>query len=474
MSDVKDIPFTGEKSGFDELAGASPYFTNALVDKTNVIRARPGIATWFAFPSAPPSTRPVTMMASFSGRLVYATDDGAVFAFNPTDNSILSMSLAGGNSLIEGSMRPSWAASGTVMVIAAGGAPQKVTTGFVSAKLGGSPPDATSVTLLARRLVISKPDSGEFDWSAPLETGSETWDDALEFAEAEARPDNTVAVAAAMRELRVFGEETTEAFQPDDQMTFAPVSAIEVGCGAPRSVTLWFNQHAWLTDRRQIVLSDAHDFSDSSVISGDIQNTLETLTTVDDCWGARMRLGQYDCLLFAFPTEGRLFALEMGTRTWSQWYGWTGGRLGPWRPTSFYYWREQGLYLVGLANGTIARLTFEAYTDLGDPIKWRARSGFVDHGVGSPKLPMWAHFQFRRGEAVSAQSSVNVTWRDDLGGFVPPLSFDLGAAGDAEPTVEVSPVGASYRQRQWELSSTADDAKAMISARETFNVAEVG
>lgn len=469
---VKDIPFTGEQSGLDELSGAAPYFTNALIDPANVIRARPGIVAWDDFPAAPPSFTAVTMMGAFNGRLIYTTEGGDVFAYNPDDHSVVSLSLAGGNALVEGSLRPTFATSGTVMVIVAGGLPQKITTAFVSSKLGGSPPAATGVAILTRRIVLSKLDSGEFDWSSPLETGAEVWDDTIEFAEAEARSDDLVTLSAATRELYAFGAETLECFSPDENMTFSPTSAIEVGCIAPRGVTRWHNLHAWLDDNKQIVLSDGHGFDDKSIISRDIQNQLDGLTTVADAAAFRMKLGAHDCLVWMLPTEGRTFAYEMQTKTWSQWYGWTAGRLGPWTPTSFYYWKEQGLHLVGLADGTIARLSFSAYSDLGSPIKWRARSGFVDHGAGTQKAPLMVHMQFRRGGATTTESAVEVTWRDDLGAFVPALSFPLGIEGDTEPTVEITPAGQSYRQRQWEVASTAADAIAMVRARETFDVLE--
>jgi hypothetical protein len=354
MSDVKDIPFTGEASGWEELAGAAPYFTNALVDKRNVVRARPGITAWGQFPASPPSTGAVTMMVAFNGRLVYTTADGSVFAYNPDDQSVMSLSLSGGNTLVEGSLRPMAATSGTACIIVAGGLPQKVSAGFVASKLGGSPPEATGVVILTRRVVLSKPNSGEFDWSGVLDTGLETWDDALEFQEAEAKSDDLVTVSAATRELYLFGTETLETHAPDPDSTFAPTNAIEVGCIAPRGITRWHNLHAWIDDRKQIVLTDGHAFNDSSIVSRDIQNQLDGLTTLGDAFAFRVKLGPHDCLCWSLPTEGRLFALEMATKTWSQWYGWTTGRLGPWAPTSFYFWREQGLHLVGLANGTIA------------------------------------------------------------------------------------------------------------------------
>lgn len=474
MSSVKDIPFTGEASGLDELAGPAPYFTNALVDKAGVIRARPGITAWSEFPSSPPSTRPVTMMTAFGDKLVYSTDDGKMFALSM--GAISELSLPGGNSVLEvvDGMRPMAVTKGsTIFVTIAGGAPQKVTPALVSDRLGGSPPDGTAVVYLARRLVISGA-NGLFYWSGILDADFEFWDTGIEFQEAEARPDDLVTLSAAARYLCAFGTESVEVYAPDENQTFAPAAAIEVGCGAARSVFRWFDQHTWVTDRKQIVLSNCQSFTPDDIVSDDIQTRLDEMTTVDDCWGFRMRLGAHDCLVFVFPTEGRVFAMDAASKSWSQWHGWTAGRLGPWAPTSHYFWRERGLHLVGLANGTIAQLTFSAYTDLGDPIAWRARTGFVDYGVSQPKAPLQAHFKFRRGQATSSDSVVDVTWRDDLGGFAPKLQVSLGTPGDGQdqPTVEVTPCGASYRQRQWEVSSTAEDAVAMVSARETFEVLE--
>jgi hypothetical protein len=476
MPTVKDIPFQGEDSGFDELAGPAPYFTNALVDNANVIRARPGITVWSDFPAAPPSTRPVTMITSFGDKLIYTTDDGQLFAWTGA-GTVIALSAGGGDSLLDirgdvRPMRPVAVAKGSAIFVAiAGGVPQKLSPGLVSESLGGGAPEGSAVVYIARRLVISGA-NGLFYWSGILDADVEFWDTGIEFREAEASPDDLVTLSAASRYLCAFGTDSVEVYAPDENATFAPVAALEVGCGAARSVFRYYGQHAWLDDKRQFILSSCQSFTENDVISDDIQTQLENLTTTDDCWGFRMALSQHDCLTFVFPTEGRVFAFDVASKTWSQWYGWTAGRLGPWAPTAVYFWRARNMYLVGLANGTIAQLSFSAYTDLGAPIYWRARTGFVDHGVSQPKAPLQAHLQFRRGQATSDESAVNITWRDDLGGFAPALRQSLGTAGDVEPTIEVTPCGAPYRQRQWEVSSTAEDAIAMVSARETFDLLE--
>lgn len=472
MSTVKDIAFGGEASGFDELAGANPYFTNALIDKAGVIRARPGIAAIAGFPAAPPSTRPVTMMAAFGENLIYATDDGQLFAWTD-DGVVAALSTFGGNAVLDASMRPMAANRGSsILVVAAGGAPQKVSSGLVSDRLGGGPPNFGAVVIIARRIVGFLPGSGLIYWSGVLDIDYELWDVGIEFREAEAKGDNLVTLSAAARQLYAFGEETVESYAPDDIATFSPVAAIECGTGAARSVFRWHNDHCWLDDRRQFIKSDCHTFNADSIISGDVQKTLENMSVLYDCWGFRMKKHQHDCLAWVFPTEGRVFVYDPASETWGQWYGWTAGRLGPWAPTSFYYWRERGVHLVGLANGTIAELTFSTYTDLGAPIAWRARSGFNDRGTSTKKAPLMAHMQFQRGAATSDESAVEVTWRDDTGPFVAPLRLPLGTAGETQPTVEITPCGAPYAQRQWEISSTAEDAIAMTAARETYDLLE--
>lgn len=471
-AEIKPIPFGGLESGLDELAGATPSFTNAIIDRANVIRARPGIAALANFPARPPSTRPVTMIAAFGQQIIYVTDDGNIFAWKASGEVVQLSHDA--NSRLDGNMVPTWAASGDLFVIVAGGAPQKISPALVSSRLGGNPPKATGVVILTRRIVLSQRDSGVFYWSGILPTGADFWDVGIEFREAEAKADNLVTLSAAARELYAFGTDTVEAYAPDETDTFSPTAALEVGLLAPRSVVRWYHQHAWLTDQQQLVMSDCHTFDDKSLISREIQNQLDGLAIVNDCWAFRMLLGQHDCLTWVFPTEGRLFAYDMTSESWSQWHGWNQGRVGPWRPTAAFYWREAGIYLVGLANGTLAQLTFDAHTDLGDPIYWQARSGFVNHGVLQPKSPLQVHMQFRRGEATSEESAVDITWRDDLGDFAPKLRFPLGTAGDVQPTIEVTPAGAPYVQRQWEVSSTAADARALIGAREMYHTEEVG
>lgn len=480
MSEVDDIPLdTGQQSGADELSGATPSFVNALVigssggERPRGVRSRPGIREWSDLPVVS-STSPVVAMSYLGGRFIYVTDDGAGTrkAFGIDAATCIDMSLAGGDSLINGD------ASITLVTwreyaFAAGGAdPQKFSRGLVSSRLGGSPPAAADLCVVAQRLVIVSPDEfGLFFWnSLPGEPSVEGFDQSLDFREAEARPDRLIACREGVRELFMFGETTTQVFAPDPSEIFSPSRALDIGCVAKRSVLRVDQRMAWLADNSRIVLSDGGEFNVLSDLG--IASTLKEIATTSDAWAFRCVIGAHDLLAWVFPTDGRTFAFDQKSGVWSEWRRKSAatGRWMPWAPTSYLYVESIRKHLVGMPDGTIAELTLDAHTDLGDPIGWSIRTGFRE--VTKRRHAVEARFVARRGEAASATSSVSVRWRDDLGAFSQAIDCPLGVPGDYEADLVVSPAGSPYRRRQWELSGSADDAYLIAGAKETFEEAE--
>lgn len=468
---IKEIPFNvGHASGLDELAGAGTSI-NVLVDKSGAIRARPGIKAWSEFPATFPSTTAVLAMAVFGPNLLYVTEDRKVFCWRPS-GTVLELST-GSAGTVDGAQTPMIAVSRNYALIAGGGVPQKVDIGLSCTRLGGSPPSLADVVFLTQRAVGSGADlSGIFYWSGPGETGLETWDIPPEYREAETEPDPIVALRKAVRELFAFGTETTEIYAPDEIETFTPISAVAAGCSARRSPVLYEGLFAWLDDRRRFVLSDGRVIGPENVLSVDIARTLESFTTVADCWGYRERIGAHDSLVWTFPTEGRAFCLEMTTRRWSERHGFEDGRWTAYPITSYLWWQEQNLHLVGLSNGQIAALSLDAYTDNGKKLRWVARTGFSDLGEPRAKDPIEAQLRVRRGDATADDSSIELRWRNDLGAFGRPIRFPLGGPGTVDPTVVVRPCGTPYRAREWELSSTAEEACVVTKAYEEFQVLE--
>ncbi len=468
----------GQMSGLDELTGASPAFVNAMVmgppgsPPPRAIVSRPGIAAWADFPSGV-SSSPVVAMEILGGKVIFVTDDGAGTrkAFGIDGTTCTDMSFASGDSLVNGASSVTLASWREFAFVSGGSAVQKLSRGFVSTRLGGSPPEAADLCVIAQRLVIVSPDEfGLFFWnSLPGEASVEGWDQSLDFREAEARPDRLIACKEGTRELFMFGESTLQVFSPDESEIFAPAAALDIGCVAKRGVVRVDQNMAWLADKSRIVVSDGRGFDVISDLG--ISGTLKGIATTSDAWAFRCAIGAHDILAWVFPTDGRTFAFDQKAKVWSEWRRKdTSGRWQPWAPTSYLYSESLRKHLVGMPDGTIAELTLDAHTDLGDPISWVVRTGFKE--VTKRRHAVEARFPCRRGSASSEGSSIAIRWRNDLGAFTPAIECPLGIPGDYEADVAVSPCGEPYRRRQWELSGSADDAYLIAGGKETYEDAE--
>lgn len=474
MAEIAQLPFAEQQaSGLDALSGAAALAANALVDIAQTLKVRPGISAWSGFPMTIPNASPVMGMAALGTSLIYVTSDGRVWACNGA-GVVTELSTPIATTKLEGSLRPQLLSLRSQVVIVAGGAPQAADE-TSSARLGGSPPDSISIAGIATRIVLAPNDtSGTFRWSGLGDSpGHTTWD-ALEFNEAEAKPDPIAAIATNTNELFAFGTETLQVYSPDPTVSFAAGRTLNIGLLAPHSLVTVDDQFAFLDRERRFVLTDGRSFSDEgSVLSKPIESVLRGIGTVDDCWGFRLRNDRWDAAVWFFPTEGRGFIWNRRSRGWSEWRAWG---FGGWQTpaiASAYYWPEANVFLVGLDTGQIAKLDSEATTDLGDPIKVELVTGFVDHGSDNQKKNDLVTLVFRRGATaqVSTAPRVYVSWRNDLGAFCAPSVIDLGRAGDYDPTVELRSLGL-YRRRQWKIEYTGDAGFTFIGAREQFQTLE--
>lgn len=470
---IEPLPFgDGQASGLDALAGAPQLMVNSLADLAGTRRARPGISTWSDFPTVIPNASPVDAMAIWDGNVVYATRDRQILAWT-SSGTVASLSTSGAYlTQLDGALPPSILPTRTRAVVVGGGVPQKWEGGTLSERLAGSPPLMTSIVGLASRLVGGVADtSGVFVWSGLGDSGHETWD-ALNFTEAEAKPDVLQFVADNTNELFAFGSETLQVFSPDPQLAFAPGRALNIGTLSPQSIVAVDDQFVFLDRHRRFVITDGRSFSDEqSVLSKPIESALRELTSVADCWGFRMRTDRWDAVVWMLPTDGKGFIWNRRSNTWSEWRGFDSGGYGAPTVTSAVHWPEENLFLVGLETGEIAKLDAMAYTDLGSTIKVELTTGFVDHGTDNLKHCIAVRFVFRRGMTVQSGSAplVQISYRDGLGAYSVPALFSLGLAGDYEPVLEMRSEGV-YRRRQWKLEFTSDAELSFVGAREEYQV----
>lgn len=470
---IEPLQFAAQQaSGLEPLAGAPALAVNALTDISGATRARPGISTWNGFPTTIPdlggSTTAVVAMTVYAGQVVYATEDRNLWVCDAA-GTVTALSDNSAATKIDGTLRPQLLSLRTKVVAVGGGVPQATDLVGLSFGLGGSPPNLASIVGIATRIVGAVYDSsGTFRWSGLGDSGHSTWD-ALNFEEAEARPDVLLALTTNTNELFAWGSETLQVYSPDPSIGFAPGRALNLGLLAPDSIVPVDDQFAFLERERRFVLTNGRSFADGDVISAPIESTIRKMTTVDDAWGFRMRVDRWDVPVWMLPTEGKGLMWNRRANTWSEWRGFNDQGYAAPTVTSALHWPEANLFLVGLSTGQIAKLDAAAHTDLGRIIKVVLVTGFIDHGTDNNKHCIAVKFVFRRGMTSQSNTAplVQISYRDDLGGYSTPTLFSLGLAGDYEPVLEMRSEG-TYRRRQWKLEYTSDAELSFVGAREEY------
>ena len=470
-----EIPFSAtEASGLEPLAGAAPTMVNMLTDTSGATKMRPTVQTWASFPSVLPQTSPVDGMVPFGDNtLVYATRDRKLWSLNVLNGSNVALSSATLTTQLAGTAKPMLLPLRTKVVIVGGDAPETTDAVNPATRLGGSPPAATHAVGIATRVVLKVADaSGIIRWSGLGDTGHSVWD-ALNFLEAEAKPDALRALWDNTNELFAFGAETLQVFSPDAVVGFAAGRTLNVGLLAAYSVVRVDDLFAFLDREKRFVLTDGRSFGPDNVISLPIESDLRAIDTVSDCFGFRMKTDRWDACVWFFPTSGRGFVYDLRGQRWSEWRSWNmaTGEYAPPNITSAVAWPERNLFLVGLSTGQIAQLGIGTGSDLGTTVKVELVTGFVDHGTDNQKQHVQSVFTFKRGQAAqdSAAPQVLVSWRDDTDSYVPPRIFTLGTGGDYVSDIPLRSTGV-YRRRQWKVEFTSAADFTFMGAREEFRV----
>lgn len=467
---AETIPFhEGQASGIDELGGATPAVINVTHDAAT-LRTRPGLSVWDMFPSVVPNASPVVGAWAYGSYLVYVTEDRKLWALIaaglvvPLSDSTLATKL-------DGTLRPQAVVTATRIVIIGGGVPQKWEGVGLSARLGGTPPAGVGITALTQRLVIATAE-GLLYWSQPGELGGghEDWRGDMESAEAEAKPDGLLSLASSTGEFLAVGSETAQIFFPDPQAVFVPGTTVEVGTCAASSLIKWDAQYVFLDDRRRVVSTDGRSIKDLS--GPGMAKTFWRFATVADCWAFRARFDGVDLLGFVFPAEGRACVYNATVEKWAEWRSIDPeGRWQPWIGRCHCYWPGRALHLVGLADGSIAVLDPDAFTEHGQMLKAMMRTGFGDRSTGNKKVCERVQLTMRRPSAAPVAPVAELRWRDDLGAFGQPLRFSMGAPGDYESQVQKWTLGV-YGVRQWELMVSAPTEFVLTNAEEIFTPLE--
>jgi len=474
------IVFSGsEDKSSAQLGGAMPLVINAITDSVGAVRRRPGISLWSSFPAAAASGSPVIGMSPFGSTLVYVTEDRLLHAISPS-GEILELSSTDATTRLDGGVRPSFVQGRNMLAIAGGGAIQKWSGTGLSERLqntgtGGPPPEATHISGIAQRLVAKVANgTAQIWWSAPLEQ-YENWDmvtGGASYIQASAKPDPLTSLYDNTNEVFAFGSMTLQVFipsnlavdanDPNNLLDFAPSRTLNIGTLANSGVVP-IDDAFGVPDRyRRIIITDGRSYND---ISKSIAYILQGMQGFDECWGFRIRFGRFDCLAWMFPSDGYGIIWDANQGCWAEWRSWLRGEKDI-AITSAYHWPEYNLFLIGMSDGSIAKLDDQVSTDLGDPIRIVIVSGFSNYGKQSLKLSRTVRFVMKRAGAITATSGhVRFSYRNDEGSWF--VARDIPLGDDPNPTITIRSLG-TFRIRQWKVEYTGSDEFQLIRATEEF------
>lgn len=463
---VAPIPFgVRQESGLSQLGGGSPVNMNVVMDSRGALRRRPGIQAYAGAPAG------VVDSAGISA--LYVPASGDLYAFGGTGSSKSIYRVTAGSAALLGSVggtgRPIVAETEAMLAIACGASIKWVRlSDFAVAFLSPDAPSASHVIANSNRLLAN--DILDFlnqvffsDQSAGDSTsGNEAWASGTAgFFSADARPDPVVALGENSNEVFVWGSTNVQVFVQDADLVYASSITREFGCSAPYSIVKLDDGFAWLDQKRRFVMGAGRDVKPvSDAIQGDLDDA-----DVTGCYGFRPFHGACDVVAWTLPAMGRTYTYDERTG-WGQWSGWdaSSSTYKPLRVLSHFQRPDTGVNLVGLSDGRICELSGATYTDLGDPIKASAITGFIDRDNARLKCSVAVRLILKR--TPNAQSVAFLSWRDDVqSDYCTPLAVDLSQG----PVVEFRSLG-TYRTRQWKIEYAGPDEFELVSAEEEYTV----
>ena len=468
------IPFGFEASGDKAFAGANPVAYNVLIGGKGEIRRRPGLR--YVGPTAAFSSYAISGLFVTDGGVTFAVDEEPgrrrFWRIKGTSAYDITGAIAQGD--LDGTARPVFAETEGYVFVTGGLNAMKINllaVGTPPSRLGGSPPKATHVIANTSRILVNRVETplSDVHFSAigygVAITPFETWNTGIEAGSfiVQGKPDSVVALAETMREVWAFGGQSVQVYQPDPNVVYAPTRMRERGLAAPYSVVKVDEVFFWLDQYRRFIAAD--NAGQPKEISEAIAGTLDALTTVDDCYGTRITMNQFDCVLWTFPTDKLQLCYQIGGG-WSRW----GTRdEGNWKtlPTkSFAFNRTTEANLVGTTAGRVAEWSISALDDLGTPITAFAQSGFMDRGSDNRKSCDSVKLAFDRPTSSDTTVVGTLRWRNEDGEWCSPLELVLSSPDNV---LVFNSLGV-YRRRQWEIEFTASEEITLVAATESFTV----
>lgn len=216
-----------------------------------------------------------------------------------------------------------------------------------------------------------------------IATDATAWD-ALDFASAEASPDDIVSMLADHRELWAFGENSTEVWansgNPDFPFERITGAFIETGCVAKHSVAKMDNSVFWLgaDEKGDGVVHRADGYTPKRISTHAIEFAIQNYATISDAIGWTQQQEGHSFYWLTFPTASATWVYDAATQLWHQRAYRDPGDGSQDRHRANCYAFFNRTHLVGdHSNGKIYELDLDVYADAGDTMTSLRASGHI-------------------------------------------------------------------------------------------------
>lgn len=308
--------------------------------------------------------------------LLYVVCGAACYRFN---NKGVKTTLG---TLLTSSGPVTFAQNPTQILIADGAAAYIVTiaTGVFAQVTDPDCPVPTHCAILGGFFIANQKGTGQFFISSQYD--GTAWD-ALDYATAEAAPDNIVGLTVSNEQLWLLGEKTAEVWtltgDGDFPLRRLGSAVLEYGCAAKYSITKGGNTLFWLSanEAGQGMVMSAAGYQPQRISTYAIEYAISTYERIDDALGFSYQQEGHTFYVLTFPTAGVTWVYDLSTQQWHERAFWELEQARYSRHRANCHAFAFGLHIVGdYSNGKLYVLDMDTYTDDGELIR-RLRS--TDH-----------------------------------------------------------------------------------------------
>lgn len=233
-------------------------------------------------------------------------------------------------------------------------------------------PGAVTVGYLDGYFVFNEPNSQRV-WITALLDGTSI--DPLDFASAEAAPDNLVALIVDHREAWLFGTNSTEVWynsgDPDFPLTRIQGAYNEIGCVAPYSVAKMDNSVFWLgaDARGQGIVYRAQGYQAVRVSTHAVEYAIQQYDNMGDAFAYTYQQDGHMFYVLIFPSANTTWVYDAATGAWHERAGFKLGKFV--RHRSNCHTAFNGEPIVGdYENGNLYAFDLSVYADNNAAQKW--------------------------------------------------------------------------------------------------------